>query len=186
MRRKHGSKSQRDKNFFFAITIVFILLLVIFYGIRMANTLDHSINGACKVIDAARKSDMVTDIEGYAAILSAIGYGIGWVGKIFIWAVWIVLPAILAFFIFIFAWIAWSIYQENPPRILAYRILMGFSYAGQILLLLLGSFLCRKLFQIPFGNRYAFCTLLLCIYILVAIILGMRGTYTKRLKNVDF
>lgn len=185
MKKKRWLKNQIDKNFFFTVTVVLILVAVMLFGLKMAWTLDTTMDRAHRVIDGVQKTIHVEDVEGYAAILNRIGNGLGWVGQIVIWVFLIVLPAVLAFFIFFFALIARHIYQECASRILAYRILMGFSFAGQILLLFLGSSLCRTLFQIPFGTKYAVLTLLLCVYLLAAILLGIRGTYTKWLMKKE-
>lgn len=90
---------------------------------------------------------------------------------------WIVVAAVVAFFIFIFAVIARLVYDDTPQRIMAYRILMGFSYAGQIFIL----FECLEgIFEGGWGSVVSVACSALIFWI---IFMGMRGTYTERLKE---
>ena len=163
-------KKQINKNFILSLTLVGMLLLVIVLGIVLQYEMNTGIDGLRGDIESVRSRDEIGDVEGYGMIANGIGYGLGMIGMVLVWVFLIIIPGILAAFIFIFALLAKLIYQNNPQRILAYRILMGFSYAGQIIMLLV------SLPSLAGGGWESLITLIISGYIFWAIFMGMRGT----------
>ncbi len=103
-------------------------------------------------------------------------FGIGFLGIVML-VIATVMTAVLACFIFIFALIAKLIYKNTSEKITAYRVLMGLSYAGQICLLF------YSFHGILAGGWGSVISAAISAYIFWAIFMGMRGTYTERLKE---
>lgn len=175
--KKRFLEKQVNKNFMLTLILVAILLLLVLRGVALEAGLSSSMNGISSEIEQMRGEDEIGDVEGYAIIAYGIGYGLGAVGWMFMVICLIIIPAVLAFFIFIFALIARLIYKETPGRILAYRIIMGFSFLGQILML----WCCFS--GLIIGAGIGLMSLVLGICTFAIIFMGMRGTYTKRLKD---
>lgn len=150
--KKHFIKRQVNKNFILSLTLVALLAAVVVGEVWLLRTL------------ASDESFMW------------MTFGIGILG-IALLAVATVLTAALAFFIFIFALIARLVHKDMPERIRAYRVLMGFSYAGQIFLLLC------SIPGILSGGWESVIDVIISAYIFWAIFIGMRGTYTERIKE---
>lgn len=175
--KKHFIKSQVNKNFILTLTLVAILLLLIISGVALVEVINSEINGVQSEIESLQEQDEIGDVEGYGIIANGIGYVFGVIGMIGVVMYLIVIPAILALYIFIFALIARLIYKETPGRILAYRILMGFSFSGQIIMLL-----CCLLCMQSIG-WVTLISLVIGVYIFWVLFMGMRGTYTDRINN---
>lgn len=150
--KKHFIKRQVNKNFILSLTLVALLAAVVVGEVWLLRTL---------------ASD---------ELFMWMTFGIGILG-IALLAVATVLTAALAFFIFIFALIARLVHKDMPERIRAYRVLMGFSYAGQIVLLVF------SLSGILSGGWESVINVAISAYIFWAIFIGMRGTYTERIKE---
>lgn len=170
-------KKQVNKNFILTLTLVAMLLLVIILGVTMVYALNSGMNGLQSDITRMRSGDEIGDVEGYGIIVNSIGYGLGGIGKILIAMFLVIIPSALVFFIFVFALIARLIYKETPGRISAYRILMGFSFAGQIIMFLVSLSLLTS------GGWGSLISLVISAYIFWALFMGMRGTYTNRIKS---
>lgn len=153
--KKQFIKKQVNKNFILSLTLVAMLLLVVLLGIGFVS------------------SSIFEEENAFYYLFFGLG-GIVWV---VIWIFMIILPAMLAFYIFIFAFIARLIYKETPGRIRAYKTLMAFSFSGQILMLVV-AFSCRGS-----GGLLSLIDLAISGYIFFAIFQGMRGTYTDRTKT---
>lgn len=170
-------KKQVNKNFILMLTLVAMLLLVIILGITMVYVLNSGMNGLQSDISRMRSKDEIGDVEGYGIIVNSIGYGLAGMGKLLILLFLIVIPTALASFIFVFALMARLIYKDTPGRILTYRILMGFSFAGQIMMFLTGLFMLKS------GGWGSLISMVVSAYIFWALFMGMRGTYTNRIKS---
>lgn len=168
-------KKQVNQNFILTLTLVALLLLVIISGVVLAEAVNSKMDGIQSEIESAQDQDEIGDVEGYGIIANGVGYVFGVIGIIAIVAYLIIIPAILALYIFIFALIARLIYKETSGRILAYRILMGFSFSGQIIMLLC-CFLSLR--SIGWGSLIG---LVIGTYIFWVLLMGMRGTYTNRI-----
>lgn len=170
-------KKQVNKNLIWTITLVGMLLLLIIFGIIVLCVSSSGMNALGNSIEQARSAGEIEDVEGYGILLNSIGYGLGAFGRFIIAIVCIVLPGILGVFILLFALIARFVFAPSDGRILAYRILMGFSFAGQIGMF----FVCASTI---FNNKqFSILSLFLSGYIFFAIFKGMQGTYTKRLVD---
>lgn len=175
--KKHFIKSQVNKNFILTLTLVAILLLMIILGKVLAEAISSEISGGQSKIESIQDQEEISDVEGYGIIVEGIADVFGVIGMIAVVMYLIVIPAILALYIFIFALIARLIYKETPGRILAYRILMGFSFSGQIIMLL-----CCLLCMQSIG-WVTLISLVIGVYIFWVLFMGMRGTYTDRINN---
>lgn len=175
--KKSFMEKQINKNFMLTLILVAMLLFLVLLGVVLECALNSGMDGMLSEIERMRSKDEIGDVEGYGIIANGIGYGLGAVGQIFIVIGLIIIPAVWAFYIFIFALIARLIYKETPGKILAYRILMGFSFFGQILMLLC------CLSSVISGAGINLMSLGLSVCIFAAIFMGMRGTYTNRLKG---
>lgn len=89
----------------------------------------------------------------------------------------LIIPVISVGLIFIFSLIARIVYKDTPKRILAYRILMGFSFVGQISMFFVSWML------LLCGGWGSIVGLLISVYIFWAIFQGIRGTYTQRVTS---
>lgn len=154
--KKQFIRKQVNKNFIFSFTLAAMLFFVVLLGVVSINS-------------------SIFDEEN---LFFYVFFGLGAIAWVMIWIFMIILPAMLAFYIFIFALIARLIYKETARRIRVYRILMGFSFSGQILLLL-AVFSCVKS-----GEWLSLIALTISGYIFFAIYQGMRGTYTDRIKSI--
>lgn len=168
---------QADKNFILALILTSaLLLLAVSVSVKSysasseLDTLKNSMNGKLE-------QKPVEDIAGYALILEALGYGIGSFGLFLIKLLFVWFPFLLGCYIFSFALFAKLVYKASTQRILLYRILMGFSFSGQIVMLL------SVLILITAGGWLSVIGLAGSIGVLLVIFLGMRGTYTKRLTR---
>lgn len=170
-------KEQINKNFKLSLSIAAILFFLVVLGIIFACILYYGIGQIGSNIAELSSRDEIGDVEGYEILIDSIGYGMGALGLIIVLLTMIIVPGILGLFIFLFALIAKLIYQKNTTKVLTYRVLMGFSYAGQILTVYLccsknHSFGVMGCIGWPIG-----------IYMIWAICMGIRGTYTDRIKG---
>lgn len=150
--KKQFIKKQANKNFILSLTLV-VMLVVIVVG------------------DVWLLRDLASD-EAFMWMT----FGIGFFGIVMMVIVAVMIAA-QAFFVFIFALIARLIYKNTPEKITAYRVLMGFSYAGQIFMLF------YSLKGILMGGWGSIISVAISAYIFWAIFMGMRGTYTERIKE---
>lgn len=170
-------KEQINKNFKLSLSIAGILFFSVVLGIIIVCVLNFGIGQMGSNIAELSSRDEIGDVEGYGILIDIIGYGMGALGLVIVWITMIIVPGILGLFIFLFALIAKLIYQKNTTKVLTYRVLMGFSYAGQILT----AYLCCSS---GFSFSVAGCIrLLMSIYMIWAICMGIRGTYTNRIKG---
>lgn len=169
---------QADKNFILALILTGALVL-------LAVSVNIMYYSAASDLDSLRNSmneklgQPVEDVAGYALIIEGLGYGLGSVGLFLVKLFFVWLPLCLGGYIFIFALIAKLVYVMSDRRILLYRILMGFSFSGQILMLLYDFAL------IALGGCLSVIGLISGVGIFWIIFLGMRGTYTKRIFKCD-
>lgn len=170
-------KKQVNKNFILALTLVAMLFLVVILGATMVYALNSGMEGLQSDISRMQSGDEIGDVEGYGIIVNSIGYGLGGIGKIMIVIFLIIIPVALIAFIFVFALIARLIYKDTPERISAYRVLMGFSFAGQIIMFLI------SLSMLTSGGWGSLISFVISVYIFWALFMGMRGTYTNRIKD---
>lgn len=146
-------KKQVNKNFILSLTLVVMLLLVVFGGVELLKYFDW---------------------DGDDTVLYML-FGLGFFFWGLIWIFVIIIPAVLAALIFVFSLIARIIYKNTPGRRLAYKILMGFSFLGQIIVFF------ASLPILINGGWESVIGLFVSGYIGWAIFQGMRGTYTERL-----
>lgn len=168
---------QVNKNFILALILASaLLLLAVSVSVKSYSasseleTLKNSMNGKLQ-------QKPIEDVAGYALILEGLGYGIGSLSMFFVKLLFVWLPFFLGCYIFSFALFAKLVYKASTQRILLYRILMGFSFSGQIVMLLC------NLLLITAGGWLSALGLAVSIGVLLLIFLGIRGTYTKRLMN---
>lgn len=165
---------QVDKNFISALILTSVLLL---FAVSI-NFMCHSAFTDLSTL----KNDMIglgqkpiEDVVGYALILEGVVYGLGSISLFLVKLFFVYIPLLLGCYIFGFALIARLVYAMSEKRILLYRVLMGFSFSGQITMLLY-DFMLTTL-----GGWLSIIGAISSIGILGAIFLGMRGTYTKRI-----
>lgn len=121
----------------------------------------------------------VDDVEGWGFIFGGAAVGVAALFAGATWFVLVLVPAVLAIFMIIPAIIARLIYRTDKGRILVYRILMFFSYVWMgVLAFFLGT--------IIFGGKLTVATfiiLVLFLYTIVVTVLGIRNTYTGRIRG---
>lgn len=170
-------KKQVNKNLVWNMAVIGILALVIIIGLAYFCIADAGLNVLGNDINQARSAGEIGDVEGYGIIMKGIGYGLGSFGLLLILALFVIFPGIMTIYILTFSLIARLIYANTGGRILAYRILMGFSFSGQIVCLLL------SVSMIYSSEQFHVIPLFISMYLVFVIWKGMQGTYTKRLKQ---
>lgn len=173
MGKKHWK--QVDKNLIFALILTSALLLLAISANLMCHSASSDLNALKNSMNGKLEQKPIEDVAGYALIFEGLGYGIGSIGLFLIKLLFVWFPFFLGCYIFIFAVIAKLVYAMSDRRILLYRILMGFSFSGQMIMLL------SDLLLITAGGWVSAVGLISSIGIFWIIFLGMRGTYTKRL-----
>lgn len=168
---------QVDKNFILALILVSALLLLAVSVSVKCYSASSELAALKSSMNGKLEQKPIEDVAGYALILEGLGYGIGSFGLFLIKLLFVWFPFLLGCYIFIFALFAKLVYTTSTQRILLYRILMGFSFSGQIVMLL------SVLILITAGGWLSVIGLAGSMGILLVIFLGMRGTYTKRLMN---
>ena len=98
-------------------------------------------------------------------------------GLVVIWVVAIIIPSILALLIFVFALVAKKVYEKDETKVGTYRVLMGFSYAGQII------FTWQTLPKNLDFSGGGLIAAAISVYLIWAIFNSMRATYTDRIKG---
>lgn len=169
---------QADKNFILALILTSVLLLLA-VSVNLMCCLAASDLGSLKNSMNGKLGQPIEDVAGYALIIEGLGYGIGSIGLFLVKLLFVWFPLLLGCYIFIFALIAKMVYVMSDRRILLYRVLMGFSFSGQILMLLCDVIL------ITVGGWLSVIGLISSVGIFGIIFLGMRGTYTKRIFICD-
>lgn len=163
---------QVDKNFILALILTSALLLfaaaVNLIACPVASELETLKNGM-----NGKLGQPIEDVAGYALILEGLGYGIGSISLALVKLFFVWFPLLLGGYIFSFAWIAKLVYAMSNRRIILYRVLMGVSFSGQIVMLL------YDLIMITFGGWLFTIGLVSSIGVFFIIFLGIRGTYTK-------
>lgn len=165
---------QVDKNFILALILTSVLLLLAI----SINFMCHSASSDLSTLKngmTGLAQKPIEDVAGYALILEGVGYGLGSIGLFLVRLFFVWFPLLLGCYIFGFALIARLVYRISDRRILLYRILMGFSFSGQITMLLYDFLL------ITLGGWLSAIGVISSIGIMEIIFLGMRGTYTKRI-----
>lgn len=177
MYKKHWK--QADKNFILALILTSVLLLLAVSVSLMCYSASSELDTLKNNMNGKLAQKPIEDITGYALIFEGLGYGMGSIGLFLIKLFFLWLPLLLGCYIFIFALIAKMVYVMSDRRILLYRVLMGFSFSGQILMLLCDVIL------ITVGGWLSVIGLISSVGIFWIIFLGMRGTYTKRIFICD-
>lgn len=165
---------QADKNLILALILTIVMLL-------LAGTVSFIYQPAMSELETLKSSmdgkleQPVEDVAGYALILEGTGYGIGLIGLFLIRLLLVYIPLFLGCYIFSFALIAKLVFKVSDGRILLYRVLMGFSFLGQIIMLLYGFAM------ITFGGWLSVIGVAGSIGVFLIIFMGIRGTYTQKL-----
>lgn len=175
MQKKHWK--QVDKNFVFAVILTGALFFLAIAVSLLCYCASSELNALKNSMNEKLGQKPIEDVAGYALILEGFGYGIGSIGLFLVKMLFVWFPFLLGCYIFIFALIARLVYALSSQRILLYRILMGFSFSGQIIMLLSNSIL------VTTGGWLSAAGLISSMVVFWIIFLGMRGTYTKRLSN---
>lgn len=171
-------RKQVDKNFILALILSSVLLLLaVFVNLMCYHASSDIITLKEGIIGMGLKP--IEDVTGYALILKGMGYGLGSIILFVVKLYFVWLPLLLGCYIFGFALIARLVYAMSDKRVLLYRILMGFSFLGQIIMLLYGLVL------ITLGGWLSIMGVIVSIGICGIIFLGIRGTYTKKLFICD-
>lgn len=165
---------QVDKNFILALILTSVLLLLAISINFMCHSVSLDLSTLKNGMIGLRQKP-IEDVAGYALILVGVGYGAGSVSLFLVKLFFVWFPLLLGCYIFGFALIAKLVYGISNRRILLYRILMGFSFSGQIIMLLYDFLL------ITLGGWLSVIGVVSSIGILEIVFLGMRGTYTKRI-----
>lgn len=168
---------QVDKNFILALILTSALLLLAVSVSVKSYSASSELAALKSSMNGKLEQKPIEDVAGYALILEGLGYGIGSFGLFLIKILFVWFPFLLGCYIFTFALIAKLVYTTSSQRILLYRILMGFSFSGQIVMLLC------NLLLITAGGWLSVIGLAVSIGVLLIIFLGIRGTYTKRLTH---
>lgn len=168
---------QVDKNFVLALLLTGTLLLLAISISLIYHSASSDLDTLKNNINGKLEQKPIEDVAGYALILEGLGYGMGSIGLFFIKLLFVWFPVLLGCYIFIFALIAKLVFAMSDQRILLYRVLMGFSFSGQIVMLL------SNLILVTTGGWLSVIGLISSIGVFFAIFLGIRGTYTKRLMH---
>lgn len=173
LNRKHWSRT--DKNFILVMILTGVLLLIALSAGILCHAMSTDLDLLKNSMEGKLKHGPLGDVEGYAFMLEGMGYGFGSF-SLFIFRLLLVwLPSLLGFYVFLFALAARLVNVKTARRRLCYRILMGFSFSGQIVCF----FCCFLLIAAEGWPRVA--GLLGSFGTGLVIFLGMRGTYTGRL-----
>lgn len=148
-------KKQVNKNFVLSLTLIAVSVVVSLMGLELLDFFNPG------------------EKEFLFYILTGLGFVVWGVVIIFM----LIIPVISVGLIFIFSLIARIVYKDTPKRILAYRILMGFSFIGQISMFFVSWMLMLC------GGWGSVVGLLISAYIFWAIFQGIRGTYTQRVTS---
>ncbi len=161
-----------------AILAGVLLLVAAVFWFNLAEV-TTGVNEAGREVAGYVDGDEVDDVEGWGFIFGGAAVGFAGVFLGFVWIVAVLVPAALAVFMIIPAIIARLIYQNSDGRILAYRILMFFAYAwmGVLAYLLGGIVITGEL------TTTTIVFLVPLIYTVVMLILGIRNTYTGRIRG---
>lgn len=165
---------QVDKNFILALILTSVLLLLAI----SINFMCHSASSDLSTLKNGMTGlgqKPIEDVAGYALILGGVGYGVGSISLFLVKLFFVWFPLLLGCYIFGFALFARLVYAMSDGRIVLYRILMGFSFSGQITMLL------YDLTLTALGGWLSIIGIISSIGILGIILLGMRGTYTKKI-----
>lgn len=169
-------RSRTDKNFILALILTGVLLLIALSAGILCHAVSTDLDLLKNSMEGKLEQGPLEDIEGYAFMLEGMGYGFGSF-SLFIFRLLLVwLPSLLGFHIFVFALAARLVDVKTAKRRLCYRILMGFSFFGQIVVF----FCCFLLTAAEGWPRVA--GLFGSFGTGLVIFLGMRGTYTGRLQ----
>lgn len=153
-------KEQINKNFKLALVMAVLLLIKIILGIICV----------CGLRYIMYQFQSNSNSWG-------LGYGLGAVGLVVIWVVAIIIPSILALLIFVFALVAKKVYEKDATKVGTYRVLMGVSYAGQII------FTWQTLPKNLDFSGGGLIAAAISAYLIWAIFNSMRATYTDRIKG---
>lgn len=168
-------------NFNFITVAILAAMLVLIAAFAWINLSDvsASVNHEINEMYDPNEDGEIDDVEGWGFVFggSILGFAALSVGLVKVASV--LVTGFFVIFMLVPAIIARLIYKADKGRILAYRLLMGFSYAWMgVLAFLLGNAI--------FAGGMTTVTYVILVpflYTIVVLILGIRNTYTKRIRS---
>lgn len=161
-----------------AILTAMLVLTTVFAWMNLSDISTEVNNNISEMYDPNDDGE-IDDVEGWGFIFGGSVLGLASLSVGFVKIASVLVTGALVFFMLAPALIARLIYRSEKGRILAYRILMFFSYACMgILASSLGNWI--------FAGKMTVNTVVLAVlllYTIAVMILGIRNTYTKRIRN---
>lgn len=172
---------KRILNFNFITIVILVGLLVLATGLAWVSLSEVSATVSNDIEELHDPNDdgEIDDVEGWGFIFGGSLLGLAALSVAFIKLVCVLGTGLFVLLVMVPAVIARLIYRAKKGRILVYRILMFFSYAGM-------SILAFFLGNIIFAGRLTVVTVVLSVlflYTVAVLILGIRNTYTKRISS---
>lgn len=123
-------------------------------------------------------------VGGSAILFEGILYVLGAIGSVLVWFFAIICPALIGIVSEVFALIAKTVHKKG--KITAYRALMTLCYINFFIPAIIIIFFCLSKIELWTILEIEFWTVLLLIFNiseLVALIITMKNTYSKRILN---
>lgn len=163
-----------------AILAVVLVLVAVSVGLDLSE-ITTGVEKAGSEVAGYVDDGEVDDVEGWGFIFGGAAVGLAGLLLGMAWIVGVLVPALLAVFMFVPALIARLIYRADKGRILAYRILMFFVYLWMgVLAFALGALILELEVTVA-----TVVFLVSFLYTVLVVILGIRNTYTERIKCED-
>lgn len=172
---------KRPVNFNF-LAIMILVILLFLAGLVMWSAVldaDAELLGMKGEINEIQSRDEIGDVEGYGLLGYMIAYGVGSFVVMAVKILFVWIPLFMGLILLVLAVLSRAVYADNGGRLLMYRIIMGIGY---ILLAAMAGLLAGLLSM--WSGILAFVLVgSLLAYVTAIIILGIRNTYTDRIKN---
>lgn len=165
---------------FITVTILAVMLVLtaVFAWMNLSDISTEVNNNISEMYDPNDDGE-IDDVEGWGFIFGGSVLGLASLSVGFVKIVSVLVTGFFVIFIMVPAIIAKFIYRAEKGRILAYRILMGVSYACMGML---ASSLGNWIFSGGMTVNTVVSAVLL-LYTVAVLILGIRNTYTKRIRS---
>ena len=168
-------------NFNFITVAILAVMLVLTAAFAWMNLSDVSASVNQEIDEMYDPNDdgEIDDVEGWGFIFGGSVLGLASLSVGFVKIASVLVTGFFVIFIMVPAIIAKFIYRAEKGRILAYRILMGVSYIWMgVLTFILGDVLLSGGMTVV-----TVVSAVLFLYTVAVLILGIRNTYTKRIRR---
>lgn len=166
-------------NFILMIIVIILLTFFAYFCWQLTEVGDAELAKLKTSIDETMDGDVIEDVEGYGLIFSGIGYGLGSLANAFAKIFLVIVPMLFVVYLGIFTVIGRIVYAPTKKRLLAYRILMGFDYAG----LTFFAYSISELISFDFEDKGNIFLLLVELFIFFILFINIRNTYSGRIRK---